>query len=259
MNEQLAFAPLDYSIGASLFFLSYLALHVPAAIIVHRIGARRGLAFMLVAWGSASCCMAFVSTRAAFYTVRLSLGVAETGFYPAVTLYLTHWHASSAMGVNFSIIAASTTLAGVLGGPLATALMSATDGMGTWAGWRWMYVAEALPAVMYIALPCLSRHPSSLTRPLSPPLTRLGAVLYFRLPDGPNDQLRCPWLTPPLRRAVLTRIARAVAAVEGNGEAAGVGYLKTVRLCAHLLRRRRLRARCRPLRISALDDLAAAG
>jgi MFS family permease len=148
MNQQLSFTPLDYSTGASLFFLSYLVLHVPAAMLAHRVGARRGLAVMLVAWGSASCCMAFVSTRAAFYAVRLCLGVAETGFYPAVTLYLTHWHASSAMGVNFSIIAASTTLAGVLGGPLATALMSSMDGLGGWAGWRWMYVVEALPAVL---------------------------------------------------------------------------------------------------------------
>jgi MFS family permease len=149
MNEELSFSPLDYSTGASLFFLSYLLLHVPASILASRVGARKGLAVMLVAWGAASCSMAFVSSRAAFFAVRICLGVAETGFYPAVTLYLTHWHASSAMGVNFSIIASSTTLAGVVGGPLATALMSWSDGAGGWAGWRWMYVIEAVPAVMY--------------------------------------------------------------------------------------------------------------
>jgi MFS family permease len=157
MNQELSFTPLDYSTGASLFFLSYLILHVPASILAHRLGARRGLALMLAAWGAASSCMAFVSTRATFFTVRICLGVAETGFYPAVTLYLTHWHASSAMGVNFSIIAASTTLAGVLGGPIATALMSAMDGAAGWAGWRWMYVVEAAPALLYKPPPAFAR------------------------------------------------------------------------------------------------------
>jgi MFS family permease len=149
MNRELSFTALDYSTGASLFFLSYLLLHVPASLLSHRIGARKGLALMLCAWGVASSAMALVSSRAAFFAVRTALGIAETGFYPAVTLYLTLWHASSAMGVNFSIIAASTTMAGVMGAPLATALMSAMDGAWGWAGWRWMYIVEATPALLY--------------------------------------------------------------------------------------------------------------
>jgi MFS family permease len=149
MNKELSFTNLDYSTGASLFFLSYLMLHVPASLLSHHIGARKGLALMLCCWGAASSAMALVSSRAAFFAVRAALGIAETGFYPAVTLYLTHWHASSTMGVNFSIIAASTTLAGVLGGPLATSIMSAMDGAGGWSGWRWMYMLTAAPALLY--------------------------------------------------------------------------------------------------------------
>ena len=70
MNHELSFTAIDYSTGASLFFLSYLLLHVPASILAHRVGARMGLAAMLLAWGAVSACMALVSTRDAFFMVR---------------------------------------------------------------------------------------------------------------------------------------------------------------------------------------------
>jgi MFS family permease len=192
MNEELSFTPLVYSTGASMFFLSYLILHVPASLLAHRIGARKGLSLMLAAWGIVSSCMAFVWSPAVFYSVRVCLGAAESGFYPAVTLYLTLWHASSAMGVNFAIITASTTLAGVIGGPLAIALMSAMDGVLGWAGWRWMYVLEAIPAVMYIApLAHASLHKHALmkvTLTLFPHAERAAACVSSRWPPRSPPQ-----------------------------------------------------------------------
>ena len=37
MNQELSFSPLDYSTGASLFFLPYLLLHVPAAVPTYQV------------------------------------------------------------------------------------------------------------------------------------------------------------------------------------------------------------------------------
>jgi hypothetical protein len=71
----------------------------------------------------------------------------------------------------------------------------------------------------------------------------LGVLLLFRLPDGPNDHKRSPWLTVPMRRAINARIARAAEgeAAAAPAPAARAAAVGSAVLCVTLLRRPRLR------------------
>jgi MFS family permease len=53
---------------------------------------------MMIAWGTLSTCLLFVTTPTEFYTLRLFTGAAEAGFFPGVVLYLSRWFPTAAVG-----------------------------------------------------------------------------------------------------------------------------------------------------------------
>ena len=76
---------------------------VPSNLALHRFGARRWIARILVTWGLASAAMLFVSSATSFYVLRFLLGVAEAGFFPGIIYYLMHWYPAHRRGRVLSL------------------------------------------------------------------------------------------------------------------------------------------------------------
>lgn len=146
MNKQLGFNPAVYGFAGSIFFLGYMSLEVPSNLLLHRIGARRWIARILITWGAVAAATAFVWNDISFYVLRFGLGMMEAGFLPGVAVYLTKWFPERyrARAVGGYIIAGS--FAAVLGGPVSTTIM--TYAGGALAGWQWMFIAEGVPAIV---------------------------------------------------------------------------------------------------------------
>src|SRR5262245_54766804 len=70
------------SFVAGLFFLTYTFFEIPSKLILHRVGARRWMARIMVVWGLVSAAMIFAKNDRSFSMVRLLLGAAEAGFFP---------------------------------------------------------------------------------------------------------------------------------------------------------------------------------
>src|SRR4051812_16903813 len=77
MNRDLGFSPTVFGFGAGIFFFGYFLFHVPASVMLARVGARRGVFCILAAWGMASAACALVQGPSSFYALRFTLGVAE--------------------------------------------------------------------------------------------------------------------------------------------------------------------------------------
>ncbi len=54
-----------------------------------------------------------------FYTARFLLGVAEAGFFPGVTIYLTHWCPAAQRGKAFAGFIAGNAIAQAIGAPVS--------------------------------------------------------------------------------------------------------------------------------------------
>ena len=80
-----------YGIGAGLFFVGYFFFEVPSNLILHRVGARRWIARIMISWGIISAAMLFTRRPWSFNALRFALGIAESGFFPGAVLYLTYW------------------------------------------------------------------------------------------------------------------------------------------------------------------------
>jgi len=163
-----------YGFGAGLFFIGYFFFELPSNLILHRVGARRWIARIMISWGICSMAMLLTHSARSFYALRFLLGIAEAGFFPGIVLYLTYWIPANRRARTLALFFTSLAVSGVIGSPLAGALMK-MEGIGHLHGWQWLFFLEGLPPVA------------------------LGmAILWTNLlPDGPAHAV---WLTLPQRQ-----------------------------------------------------------
>src|SRR3954453_23040368 len=166
MAHDLGFSEEIFGLGIGIFFLGYLTLEVPGALLVERWSARKWFARILVTWGLLASATALVHTPGQFYLVRFLLGVAEAGFFPGIIVYFTHWFPMRDRARAMSGFMVAIPLSLAFGAPISGLLLN-VDWLG-WNGWQWLFVLEGLPAVV------------------------LGIVTFFVLTDRPRD---AEWLT----------------------------------------------------------------
>jgi D-galactonate transporter len=148
MMNDLALSETVYGLGAGMFFIGYFLCEVPSNLILHRVGARRWIARIMISWGVISALFAFVETSWQFYGLRFLLGIAEAGLAPGLLLYLTYWFPSYRRARMTVLWFIAIPLSGMIGGPLSGLIMANTAGLHGWAGWQWMFVIEAIPTLI---------------------------------------------------------------------------------------------------------------
>ena len=171
MKEDLGFTASILGFGAGIFFLGYFLFEVPSNIILHKVGARIWIARVMVTWGIIAGGMAFVESSTSFYVMRFLLGVAEAGFFPGIILYLSYWFPARNRAGVIALFMAAAPIATAIGSPISAALLEMHGIMGL-AGWQWMFLIEAIPAVI------------------------LGGVVFFYMTDRPEKAV---WLKPDER------------------------------------------------------------
>ena len=191
MQAQLGFSDAVYGLGAGMFFAGYFVFQLPSNLILERIGARRWISLLMVAWGITSSCMVFVSTAHGFYALRFFLGVAEACFFPGVILYLKHWFPPSARARTVARFMTAAPLSGVVGGPISGALLGLHERAGL-AGWQWLFLMEGVPAVVLgvIVLFVLENEPQEARWLASDHKEWLAATLNRERLSAPSSDLR---------------------------------------------------------------------
>jgi ACS family tartrate transporter-like MFS transporter len=196
MRESLNFSPGVFGVGVGVFFVGYLLLEIPGALIVEHWSARKWFSRILLTWGLCSMGLALVRSPWQFYLVRFLLGLAEAGFFPGIIVYFTHW---------FPRADRARALAGmILGVPLSQALgawLTQQILQLTWfglAGWQWVFLIEGFPALL------------------------LGVAVLFLLTDRPRQ---ASWLS----RAEADWLEETLAAERQAVAKAGVGLRQVLR------------------------------
>ena len=115
---------------------------------LHRIGARRWIARIMISWAIVSASTAFVTSPLSFYAIRFLLGVMKAGFFPGIIYYLTYWYPSPRRGEATAIVLSAIPVAGVLGGLISGWIMASMAGLRGWKGWQWLFWVEAVPSIL---------------------------------------------------------------------------------------------------------------
>jgi ACS family tartrate transporter-like MFS transporter len=146
MASDLNFSDAVYGLGIGIFFIGYLLLEIPGALLVERWSARKWFARILITWGLISALTAFVTTPMQFYLARFLLGVAEAGFFPGIIVYFTHWFTSQDRTRALSGLVMAVPFSLAMGAPVSALLLDVT--WWGFAGWQWLFMVEGAPAVI---------------------------------------------------------------------------------------------------------------
>ena len=179
MNRDLGLTASQFGLGAGIFFLGYCLFEVPSNLMLYKVGARRWIARIMITWGMASACTAFVVGPNSFYLVRMLLGIAEAGFFPGVTYFLSAWFPAQYRTRMLAWFLLGIPLSSVVGGPVCGLLLQ-MDGILGLAGWQWLFLIVSLPCVV------------------------IGIFVLRLLSDSPD---KAAWLSPEERLALKTTLA----------------------------------------------------
>ncbi|APG94330.1 MFS transporter [Sinorhizobium americanum] len=149
MSSELGLSEAAYGIGAGIFFIGYFLFEVPSNIILNKVGARVWIARIMITWGMISAAFMFTTSETVFYILRFLLGVAEAGFFPGIILYLTTWYPAHRRAKIITTFMSAIPISSIFGNPLSGLLMDSFHGTHGLSGWQWMFLIEAIPALIF--------------------------------------------------------------------------------------------------------------
>ncbi|HET7085965.1 MAG TPA: MFS transporter [Rhizomicrobium sp.] len=178
MNRDLGLSAGQYGLAAGLFFAGYVVFAVPSNLLLARIGGRVWIPVIMLGWGIASLCNAWVQDASSFYLVRLALGIGESGLYPGLLYILAMW-APEKYRVRMLMLMILSTPFSVMTGSLVSQPILLLDGSLGLKGWQWLFILQALPTIA------------------------LGLCFRFVLPEGPRT---APWLSSAEKQWLADRL-----------------------------------------------------
>lgn len=147
MNKDLGLTASVMGLISGIFFIGYFLFEVPSNMLMHRVGARKWIGRIMITWGFVVIITAWVQNANHLYILRFLLGVAEAGFFPGIILYITYWFRAKDRARVVALFMTALAASNIIGAPLSTWIMDQVHIAGM-AGWRWIFVAEGIPAVI---------------------------------------------------------------------------------------------------------------
>ena len=205
MNAELGLSATLFGVAAGVFFIGYLLLEVPSNLMLHRFGARRWIARILVTWGIVATIMAFVPNATWLIVLRFLLGVAEAGFFPGIILYLMYWFPAGQRARMTAYFMTAIPISTAVGAVLSTLIIQHGDGLFGLSGWRVMFLIEGIPSVL------------------------LAVVVWFLLTDRPSA---AGWMPQAEREALEDQLATEAKEVSQASPTSVLGALRSPRVLA---------------------------
>ena len=172
MVGDLGLTATQFGLATTLFYVAYIACGIPSNMILARVGARKWIGSIMIAWGLASTATMFATDANTLYLLRILVGITEAGFLPGMLLYLTFWfpniYRARANALFMIAMPITSAVASVLSGYLLS-----LDGTLGLKGWQWLFLVEGLPSVV------------------------LGFVVFYYLDDTPE---KATWLKAEEKR-----------------------------------------------------------
>ncbi|MGD0719576.1 MAG: MFS transporter [Roseiarcus sp.] len=204
MSKDLGLSAGAFGGAAGIFFIAYFFFEVPSNLALDRFGARLWIARIMLTWGLITGAQAFVVGEYSLNFVRLLLGAAEAGFFPGVIFFLTLWFPAAYRARIVGWFMFAIPISTVIGAPISGLILN-LEGVAGLHGWQWMFILEALPALLMTL-----------------------AVLYY-LTDRPRE---AHWLHPEESEWLQTRLDAERANRERHGQMSWLRSMLDVRVIA---------------------------
>lgn len=173
IGEDLHLTNSTKGMASGIFFLGYLILQVPAALLAERWSAKKTIFILMILWGLAAIWTGLVQTTNELLVARFVLGVFEGGVQPATLVLLLKWfpQREKARANGFWLLC--IPISAILAAPLTGFLLEHFS-------WRTVLVIEGFPPIIW------------------------AIVWYVMVSDSPS---KVWWMKPGERQYIVEQIA----------------------------------------------------
>ena len=190
IRADLGLSPAAIGFATGLFFWGYLVLQIPAGRLASTRSPKHVLFGLLLLWSGVSLTTAFIHTPAELMANRFALGLSEGGVLTCTLVLIRNWFTRAERARATALFLLSLPVGPMVASPISGLIL-------TYAHWRWMFVIEALPGLIW------------------------AAVWWWAIDDHPKD---ARWLPEEERKA----LAAALAAEEIAPARPGAHWLATL-------------------------------
>ncbi|KAK4685091.1 MFS transporter, ACS family, pantothenate transporter, partial [Tremellales sp. Uapishka_1] len=171
MKEDLGMYHNELVTAVSIWTVGYVIGQIPANLFLTRFDPRWVIPSLELTWGICTLGSYAVKSYKALYALRFLVGLCESGFYPGIHYILGSWYTKREIGKRAMIFWLAGTIGTMFSGFLQTAAHTHLEGVNGLAGWRWLFIIDAIFTL---------------------PIAILG---FFFLPNLPLEGKRSWWLT----------------------------------------------------------------
>ncbi|MDB5935279.1 MAG: transporter [Massilia sp.] len=147
MMKDLGLTSTQFGLATTLFYIAYIACGIPSNIMLARVGARRWIGAIMLAWGLASSATMFATDPHTLYLLRVLVGITEAGFLPGMLLYLTFWFPAAYRARANAMFMIAMPVTAAVGSALSGFILG-LDGVAGLKGWQWLFMLEGLPSAL---------------------------------------------------------------------------------------------------------------
>ncbi|MBX6768552.1 MAG: MFS transporter [Actinomadura rubrobrunea] len=185
MDDDFPLSASAKGMASGIFFVGYMFLQIPAAVLAARWSARKTVLILMAAWGLAAMACGLVRSEGQLYAARFVLGLFEGGVWPAVLILLASWFPLRERARANALWMACLPISSIIMAPLSGWMLDHMD-------WRTVFVAQGVPPLVW------------------------AAVWWFAIADRPSQ---ARWVSPEERAHVERALAEDEAAKPSTGQA----------------------------------------
>ena len=139
LQTDLKMSDYQYSLALTITYIPYIAVEIPAGLILKRVGANILLPAMVTLWGLIATLQGLVTSYQGLLIARFFLGLVEGGLIPGVVLVMSRFYKRDQIHLRMALFFTVASSNGGLSGILASIILR-MDGRAGYSGWQWIFI-----------------------------------------------------------------------------------------------------------------------
>ncbi|KAI3573525.1 retrograde regulation protein 2 [Fusarium oxysporum f. sp. albedinis] len=172
----------EYNLVLTFYYVPFIIFAPAGTLMTKVITAKRSLSGMMICFGVASLCTAFVKNFGGLLACRFLVGAFEAAFLPSVVIYLASFYTRADIASRLGLFYAAAVVAAAFGGLLAFGVFHINPADESLYRWSYLFIIEGSLTVL------------------------IGAALYFLLPGTLRT---AKWLEPDEKDAAEQRLLKS--------------------------------------------------
>jgi len=141
-DPSMSLTPSATGMAAGIFFVGYMFLQIPGALLAQKWSAKKTVLILMVLWSFAAMSCGMVHTQGQLYFARFVLGFFEGGVWPSVLVLLASWFPLKERARANALWMICLPLSSMLMAPLSGVLLSHIS-------WRTVFIIEGIPPLVW--------------------------------------------------------------------------------------------------------------